>query len=131
MHNLLYADIACTDLFLRASDADGLVMSPAEKSVTLPDGSTINSNLSSVVSIGVSGSKMTAAIFDDSLLGHSLLFGLAPLVNQGCVVTFNEDSVTITKDGKNILSGKKAKDDHLWNVNVPLYSAKNIHSGSC
>ena len=115
-----HADSACTHFLIRKSDVSGLVLaSDAQHSVTLPNGSTIMTQGTALVTIGIGGPTVLAHIHNDNDLVHSLL-GIAPLTNQGCVAVFTATDFSVIFADKLLLSGSKEPHDNLWTVDVPL-----------
>ena len=86
--------------------------------VALPNGETISSSSAGDLWLPHLSVPLTAHIFPDASLDTSLV-SISELCNNGCVATFTNEDVHITKDGLTVLHHGKDKLEHLWNVELP------------
>ena len=85
-------------------------------SVTLPDNSTMTNTHEATLRLpGVSPSASKAYVFNNMA---SSLLSIGQLCDDGCIATFDKDSVVIAKDNAVILQGKRDPSTKLWMVDL-------------
>jgi hypothetical protein len=62
-------------------------------------------------------------------LVHNSLISLGQLCDNGCIVTFTHDQVTVTKNQKCVMQGSRDPKSRLWRVN--LNQKSEIHEIQC
>ena len=90
--------------------------------MALPNGDTISSSSAGDLWLPHLPVPLTAHIFPDASLDTSLV-SISELCNNGCIATFTNEDMHVTKDGLTVLHHRKDKSDHLWNVQLPSPTA--------
>jgi hypothetical protein len=62
-------------------------------------------------------------------LVHNSLISVGQLCDNGCIVTFTHDQVTVTKNKKSVMHGSRDPKSRLWRVNLTQKS--EIHETQC
>ena len=123
--NLVIADSGSTDTLIRKSESNILknITPHTGLTVKLPNGELIKSCAIGDLPISPSGDTISAYVFSDNILQHSLL-SLSDLCNSGCTVVLTNTDIKINKGTNIIMHGTKQEHDKLWHIE--LDSRKNI-----
>jgi hypothetical protein len=52
------------------------------------------------------------------VLVHNSLISVGQLCDNECSITFNQDHVTVSRNGKNVMNGSRDPVSRLWRVNL-------------
>ena len=111
------ADSGASRHFVRKEDEHILknLINCSGPSVTLPDMTTISSTKSGNLSIAGLSSKATTAHVLPHLKSASLL-SMGQLCDDDCNVILNKEKMTVIKNNRVVMQGKRNKQDGLWDV---------------
>ena len=121
-------DSGCTDhLLLRLSDSNDLPL------ITPIGGHRVNvANNDTIVSIGSAQVMLhpslppkTAHIFNNNDLSASLA-GVSTFTDDGCTVSFDATSLTISKDDHQLIQVPKSHHERVWTIPLPHSSHANV-----
>jgi hypothetical protein len=94
------------------------VKSQTPLTVRLPNGATMESSRTADVDIPKLNAAASKAHVSPGMANHSLL-SVGQLCDEGYIVTFKQDTVTICDSGNSqILSGPRDLNTGLWRINV-------------
>jgi hypothetical protein len=128
-------DSGCTGhLFLVNAPCLNKVQSRTPLTVRLPNGTTTESSHTAALDIPELNSAASKSYFFPGMAHHSLL-SVGQLCDEGYIVTFKQDTVTICDSGNSqILSGPQDLNTGLWRINlkqthnhIPQPIAKNVY----
>ena len=124
-------DCGATGSFFRYEDTSFLTnikkhnIGSKSISVKLPNNDIMTSSHSADLNIdGLSQSAMKVHLFPD--LNNSLL-GFGPLCDDGCIITLNNTTVTVVKNGNVVMTGNRDGPGKLWLMDL---SRSQPHSSS-
>jgi hypothetical protein len=85
--------------------------------VNMPNGTTIqSSHTCSLLLTDLPQQARQAHILPR--LVHNSLISVGQLCNNKCSVTFTQDQVTVSRNGKNVMNGSRDPKSRLWQVNL-------------
>jgi hypothetical protein len=94
------------------------VKSPTPLTVRLPNGATMESSHTAELDIPELNAAASKAYFFPGMANHSLL-SVGQLCDEGYIVTFKQDTVTICDSGNSqVLSGPRDDTTGLWRINL-------------
>ena len=127
---VLIADSGSTDTLIRVSESSILrnITPHTGLTVRLPNGDLITSSAIGKLNISSTGDAITAYVFPDSILKHSLL-SLSQLCNIGYTATLTDRDISISKDAVTIMYGTKNTHDKLWNIQLGSSTKQQDHTG--
>jgi hypothetical protein len=85
--------------------------------VNMPNGTTIQlSHTCNLLLTDLSHQARQAHILPGRV--HNSLISVGPLFDNECSVTFTQDQVTVSRNGKDVMYGSRDTKSHLWRVNL-------------
>jgi hypothetical protein len=118
-HETAIVDSGCTGHFLLVNaPCLNKVESRAPLRVRLPNGATIESSHTADLDIPELNAAACKAHVSPGMAHHSLL-SVGQLCNEGYIVTFKQDTVTIcNSESSKLLSGPRDVNTELWRINL-------------
>lgn len=123
------ADTGSTGHFLTAAAAPALTAPHPHSAITvsLPDGSIMQSESTAALHIPPLSDEATTAHVFPALHPHSLL-SIGQLCDDGCTATFTAADLTVTHDDDTVLTGHRDPRTRLWYVPIQVATPSPIHT---
>jgi hypothetical protein len=111
-------DSGCTSNFLSAAaPCSDKQAAHVPLNVNMPNGTTIqSSHTCNLLLTDLPPQAQKAHILPG--LVHNSLISVGQLCDNGCSVTFTQDQVTVSKNGKHLMYGSQDPKSRLWRVNL-------------
>jgi hypothetical protein len=111
-------DSGCTGNFLSATaPCNDKQAAHVPLNVNMPNGTTIqSSHTCNLLLTDLPPQARQAHILPG--LVHNSLISVGQLCDNGCIVTFTHDQVTVTKNKKCVMHGSRDPKSRLWRVNL-------------
>jgi hypothetical protein len=118
MDNTAILDSGCTSNFLSAaapySDKQA---AHVPLNMSMPNGTTIQSSHTCKLFLTDLPQQARQAHILPGLV-HNSLMSAGQLCDNECSVTFTQDQVTVSRNGKNVMHGSRDPKSRLWRVNL-------------
>ena len=121
------ADTGATSIFVQEGiEVPNIQVAINPLTVNLPDGRQVRSTHTCDVIVPGLPKPLTGHVIPD--LAMASLFGIRPLCNAGCVVTFHKDRVEVHYKGNVILIGPRNMSTDLWTLPITPKKASPLLS---
>jgi hypothetical protein len=118
-------DSGCTSIFLSAAEPCSNKQSAhIPLNVNMPNGMTIQSSHTCNLLLTALPPQARQAHILPGLVHNSLIL-VGQLCDNGCIVTFTQDQVTVSKNEKCVMYGSRDPKSRLWRVDLKQKFEKN------
>jgi hypothetical protein len=117
-HDTAILDSGCTSIFLSATaPCSNKQVAHIPLSVNMPNGTTIQSSHTCDLLLADLPTQSWKAHILPGLV-HNSLISVGQLCDNGCSVTFTQEQVTVSKNGKFVMYGSRDPRSRLWIVDL-------------